>query len=635
MNKYISLSDRFNKLDNLNNNVGQNEAFIYLKSKRATNSEFYSNGNRSIDALGRTTNIFNLGKVKDRPTQYLKNQFSIINNNDKEKLSKKIFQNFFINEKKQTIRKIILSKKKILEAILDEDKRNANQIKNVNDINHNKKNKTVVVINNVSMPEIVYKKNIKKNKTGNEELHKINILNLKNIEKYNRNLLQEKLYQIQMNKIALFKKIKYAGLKKSCNKGFNGNNKKFNISEQNKNNEEKQSKDQNDLKNRDMVNNCSEITINSIREKVRKYFIGKFDSVKEYFYDWSEKGMGKLSSYDIYKYLNNKIKYRISKDEVKRIFMCYFKNNYLDLESFKNLFFEYPSNEKISIQLDKMMMARISSDKSLSLEKNKNDSNLSYYEKSKYNELINIIEEQKEIILLKLIFKNQKGNELNYSEFYNLIYNVIPENKKHNFGNQIKILFNNNKLKNIERINIKEFFDAISNKRKKNIKLNNINIIKNSLNNKNEVNNGCSTFYEKNLDNKNSIYNRNQNNIYIKKNNFFSKTNNLFYKSKEYNETKINKNNQLNELNELNEKIRECKSLDAQKDMNKTSHKLITFKINREKIFKEQLSKTHENIEKNKNINKKLYPRFRKFQLPIITKQSRKRNKNSDIIDIL
>ena len=233
---------------------------------------------------------------------------------------------------------------------------------------------------------------------------------------------------------------------------------------------------------------------------------------------------------------------------------------------------------------------------------------------------------------MKLIFKNQKGNELNYSEFYNLIYNVIPENKKHNFGNQIKILFNNNKLKNIERINIKEFFDAISNKRKKNIKLNNINIIKNSLNNKNEVNNGCSTFYEKNLDNKNSIYNRNQNNIYIKKNNFFSKTNNLFYKSKEYNETKINKNNQ---LNELNEKIRECKSLDAQKDMNKTSHKLITFKINREKIFKEQLSKTHENIEKNKNINKKLYPRFRKFQLPIITKQSRKRNKNSDIIDIL
>ena len=584
MNKYFSLSDRFNKHNNLNNNVGLNEAFIYLKSKRATNSEFYSNGTRSIDVLGRTTNIFNLGKVKDKATHYIKNQFSIINNNNgKEKLNIKIFQNFFINEKKQKIRKIILSKKKLLEAILDEDKRNANQTKNVNDINYNKKNKTGVVINNVSMPEIVNKKNIKKNKTGNEELHKINILNLKNIEKYNRNLLQEKLYQIQMNKIALFKKIKYAGLKKRCNKGFNGNNKKYDISEQNKNNEEKKSKEKNDLKNRDIINNCSEITINSIREKVKKYFIGKFDSVKEYFYEWNEKGMGKLSSYDIYKYLNNKIKYRISKDEVKKIFMSYLKNNYLDLESFKNLFFECPSNEKISIQLDKMMMAKISSDKNLSLDKNKNDSNLSYYEKSKYNELINIIEEQKEIILLKLIFKNQKGNDLNYSEFYNLIYNIIPENKKHNFDNQIKILFNNNKLKNIEKINIKEFFDAINHKRKKDFKLNNINIINNSLNNKNGVNNECSTFYEKNLNNKKSTYNRNQNYIYIKKNTTFSKTNNLFYKSKEFNETKINKNNQ---LNEINEKIRECKSLDAQKNMNKTSNKLITFKISREKIFK-------------------------------------------------
>ena len=69
--------------------------------------------------------------------------------------------------------------------------------------------------------------------------------------------------------------------------------------------------------------------------------------------------------------------------------------------------------------------------------------------------------------------------------------------------------------------------------------------------------------------------------------------------------------------------------------MNKTSNKLITFKISREKIFKEQLSKTHENIEKKKNINKILYPRFRKFQLPIITKHTREQNKNSDIIDIL
>ena len=91
------------------------------------------------------------------------------------------------------------------------------------------------------MPEIDNKKYITKNKNGNEEeTNKNNLFNLKNMDIYNKNLLQEKLYQIQMNKIALFKKIKYAGLKKFCSKGFNPFTKKLKInyiSEQNAQNE--------------------------------------------------------------------------------------------------------------------------------------------------------------------------------------------------------------------------------------------------------------------------------------------------------------------------------------------------------------------------------------------------------------
>jgi hypothetical protein len=38
------------------------------------------------------------------------------------------------------------------------------------------------------------------------------------------------------------------------------------------------------------INNNNEIKINSIKAKVRNYFIGKFNNIKEYFNDWKEKG---------------------------------------------------------------------------------------------------------------------------------------------------------------------------------------------------------------------------------------------------------------------------------------------------------------------------------------------------------
>ena len=323
-NKFLSLSERFNKYENIKNNIRPNEAFIYLKSKKSSNSDFYNKGNKSIDFLEKTTNLFDIGRLKDKGNQILKNHFNIINiTNKNEKLSQRIFDHFFRNDKNQKIRKIILSKKKILETILDEERKNSlkekiinnNNINNKNNSNNkinnskSKKNKGIIVINNVSMPEIRNNKknNLKmRNSIDENDVMNSNTLNLKNIDNYNKNILQEKLYQIKMNKIALFRKIKFAGLKKYCNKDikFNSYNKKFGIdyiSEQNIQNKDIKNYNRNELKNNLIQNNCNEITINSIRESVRNYFIGKFHNIKEYFDDWDERGIGSWKNkYQLY-----------------------------------------------------------------------------------------------------------------------------------------------------------------------------------------------------------------------------------------------------------------------------------------------------------------------------------------------
>ena len=657
--KIFSLSERFNKYENIKSNIRPNEAFIYLKSKRTTHSDFYNKGNRSIDFLAKTANIFDIGKLKEKGNQHLKNQFNILNNtNSNEKLNNKIFQHFFSNEKNQKIRKIILSKKKILETILDEERKNclkekimnSNNINNKNNVNNkinnskSKKNKGIIVINNVSLPEIGINKknNLKiKNSIGDENdiTHSnSNTLNLKNIDNYNKNILQEKLYQIKMNKIALFRKIKFAGLKKYCNKDirFNSYNKKFGInyiSEQNIQNKDITIFNRNELRNNLINNNCNEITINSIRESVKNYFIGKFHNIKEYFDDWDEQGLGKININNIYKYMNNKIKFRISKEEITKLFGLYGRKNYFNLENFKYFFFEQPSNEKLSIQKDNYnklenRVTKSSSEGILVIDNNKNDHNLHYNDKNKYNELINIIREQNDNKLIKVILNNKNEDELNYNEFYNLIYSFIPKNKKKYFDSEIKRIFNIHKIKNEEKINIKNFFEKINNK-KENFKLfNNTNSTFSNI--KKEINQGYATFYEKKVNNNKNkfIDNRNQENIFSKKNANFSKTNNMFYKKKDIEETKINKSDKLINLTKGD------KSQEIKEEKKKRPIKYFTFNAIRGKSIKDNCSVTQESFGR-KTINIKCYPRFRKFQLPIITKHSREQNKNSDIINLL
>ena len=594
-NSMTSLSDRFNKYKKYHNSIIAHEAFIVLKSKRDYNSELYNKDNKTIDFLAKTTNVFDLEKLKENHNKYLVNQIHNINNtNNDEKSNKRIFYNFFNNDKNEKTKKFILSKKKMLQQILyDEGKNPVKEKSNINNNNFNvnlnyKRYKGIVLVNSISMPELEINK--KNNKNGIEENLDSNSLCLKSQDNYTKKFLQEKLYQINMNKIALFKKIKFAGLKKFCckdlklNNAYN-NNKKNDINYNIHQNNQNKNKDwkQNNFLIDNNINNCNEIIINSIKEKVRSYFIGKFENIKDYFDDWDEQGLGKITIKDIYRYLNNKIKYKISKEETKRLFGYFCKKNYFDLQNFKYFFFEEPSNEKLSIKLNKFfnynqMLMKSSSDGLLQFNRSKNDNNILCYEKYKYNELLNLIKEQKNKIILNQISvtkdKDNKIEEINYNEFYNLIISIINnDNKKINFNNEIKKIFMKYKLKDSENINIKDFFEKINDKKDIDKKIKSIYSCKNI---KRQINPGYTTFYELikkkanltncNLNskiistNKDTIFsqtNCNSKNSSSKKKYVFNQTNYLFNKKiKDFEENKkINKYNKNNEDNKVNKHI--------------------------------------------------------------------------------
>lgn len=640
-NKELSLSDRYNKNKKGKKYIISNEAISSLKDKKNIYNQNLSNDNKSIDILTKTTNLFDIIKLKEKSNNKNKYTNNINEIKNSEILSKRIYQSFFSEDKKQKIRKIILSKKNLLKEILNDEyknelkEKNHKKINNFNSYNSIFKNKNSILINNISKSEAEIKKNkiylLRNDKKENYD-NENNPLNLKGIESHNKKILQEKLYQIKMNKIALIKKIKYEGLKKFCCKDIKFNyNKKFcsNTIEPKIENHKHTKFIKNELigfENIDNINNCNEITINSLKEKVRHYFIGKFNNIKEYFDDWDEKGLGKITINDMYKYLNNKIKFKISKDEIRKLIGLYFKKIYLDLPNFKFFFFEQPSNEKISFQFNKTFfekkekISKSTSDRYIFI-KNRDEDKLLFYKNCKYKELLDLIIEQKD----KLLNEENKKGELNYNDFYNLINNIIKENKKINFDNEIRKVFIDYKIKNDEIINITDLIDKIIYK----INSNNLrDINKNeSMDIKKIINPGFSTFYGK-IQNKNNINNinyRNINNLNDKKESIFSKTNYIFNKTKSYEE---NKNNH---YKKLGNQIKEYKIQDTKLKKIKEPIKFNSYKTCNEKTFKDILSMTHENL-----VNNTIYiPKFRKYQLPKISKNTRERNKNSDIINLL
>ena len=613
-----------------------------------------------------STNRENDQKIKltNEESIYLKNKNSIIQRSndllrkpepskvkEKTKNDKRIY-----NIDKQQIRKAILSKKNILEQLLQE--KNNNVLKNktnivfnnnyFNYINSFKKKKSLKgtqLMNNISMPEL----NINQKKNGNIKNEKLenekdkedsifNIVNLNIFDNFKKINSKEKQEQINNNKTTLFRKIKFESLKRFCFKDIKLNNRgvshKFiqNFYIHNNNDHNMSDKNNNNSINKNNDINKNEIKFNSIKAKVRNYFIGKFNNIKEYFNDWKEKGKDYININDLHKYLNNKIKFKISKDETNKLFGVYFKKNIFDVNYFKYLFFEEQSNKKVSIQVNNLkyynkMFIKSLSDGYLSLNCAKNN-NIIYYEKHKYFELLNLVKEHKNK-LLKKYKENEKEEGFNYNEFLTLINSILNESKKSYYESAIKKLFEKYKSKNTEAININSFFEKID---YKNNKLDKNPISRNNdINSKKQIYSNNSTLSNK-IKNTENILNNNINSrkAYAKKDTIFNKSNFLekpYQINKDSEESKINK---FNKIDFTNNSTRQ----EIKKELAKARNRIQNIKFKTNRNVNSRINLSHQNIN-NKKSYLDLDSKLIYCQFPRIKKEIRKQNLNSDIIDLL
>ena len=609
----ISLSQRLTKKNILSEKEQLNGVFPFIKKKKENNSETY---NRSIDFFEKTTTLFNkLEKLKE-PKFNNKNIIRNTGKNSDKNTNKKPFKQLLENNNN----KRIFSKKNLLDQILQnkqgllvKDKAKSNSL-NSKAIKLSKiLNKSSLLINDSTAND------------NNFDANKINFFKIKNeyVEggktgNYNnKTFIQEKLEQINMNKTALFKKIKFESLKKFC-KNVKLTDKKLGINLIVR-------KGEND-KNEVRKNNCEEIKINCIKEKVRNYFIGRFNNIKEYFDSWDEQKSGKIDINDMYNYLNKKIKYKISKNDTRKLIYSFGNRNYLDLENFRIIFFENSPKEKLFIRGNKIFEYHEALTKNLSeishINRSENNCNITFFEKFRFNEMISLLLNRKNLILSQI---NRDRVELTFIEFYSIIRNFIKE-KKFNFDKEIKRLFNDYKEKNSDLINIYNFFEKLNEKKEDNKKNHPI------INIKKHINQGLKPFYNKN---KSSFFVLNSRN---------SKANNFAYKDTNQSKTNFISDKVMNREVENDKKINigNISNLNKYKNMNinyfrerrnSFNSKYFMSNIKNDKSYNnfdinDKNRITNENIENSKIID---------FQLPNINNHERNRNKNrnSDIIDFL
>ena len=594
-NAFVSLSHRNQKNEIFSDNINSNIFNLLLKSKRENNSEKH---NESFDIFEKPLNIFSKLEKPKEIINIINNEKNV-KNGIKKNIEKKILSRPYHNFMENITNKKIYVKKKLLEQILQNKKID---IPKMLKENHKviKLSKIINKANELISDSSINEYNLNKSKKKNEaiELDKITNTNKENI--------YDKLNKININKISLLKKLKFESLKK-FSKNVKLTDKKLSVNLILK----KGCLNKNEIDK----NNCDEIKINTIKEKVRNYFIGRFNNIKEYFENWNEQKTGKISINEMYNYLNNKIKYKISKNDTRKLLNSICNKNYLDLENFRVIFFENPPKEKLFIRGNKffefnepLFKYNIELNR---INRSENNLRISFFEKFKYNEIISLILKQKNIILSKI---NSDKVSLTFVEFYSIIKNSIDE-KKYIFDKEIKKLFNDYKENSLDLINIYDFFERISIKNEE-IKRNN-----SVINIKKHINSGIQPMLNKN---KSSLFNLNSRNT---KNNFFLKESNQsrtnFFIDKAIPSENDKRKNNIISLNKF-KNIR--KNLSSDLDKNNNS-KLIISNIKIYKKFNEYTKNiTHEYNENSKIID---------FQLPNIPKHERNKNKNSDIIAFL
>ena len=264
-NMKANIAQQMNVKNFLYEKIASKIMLSYLSKKKEKNSVI-NNYNNSADYLSKTQNLFNKIYLKKENNEYNSNS----NQNEKpENNDKIIYYNYMDNNnnrdnnyniKISNSSKKLFTKKQLIEKILLSNK------KNINNINSSKVNKIIekdLKFNKVKLFLNDYSSN------ENENLNKINFLKIKNDLSGNitNRGIKEKLDLIKMNKTALFKKIKFASLRNFC-KNVKLNNKKIDLNLGEKKKENNYSKNYN-ITNETNKNNCDEIKINSIKEKVR------------------------------------------------------------------------------------------------------------------------------------------------------------------------------------------------------------------------------------------------------------------------------------------------------------------------------------------------------------------------------
>ena len=593
-NAFISLSQRIQKNEILSENINANLVNVLLKLKKESNSEKH---NESFIIFENPLDIFNKFEKQKEIINKIYNEKNIKNNIEKnfdKKYTPRPYHQFMENISK----KKIYIKKKLIEQIFQN--RNIDLPK-MTSLNHRviKLSKLISNSNELINDSSTNECNIKKTKKKNDAIE------IDQISNTNKENTHDKLNKININKAALLKKLKFESLKK-FSKNVKLTDKKLGINfilKKGRNN-----------KNEIDKNNCDEIKINTIKEKVRNYFIGRFNNIKEYFENWNEQKTGKININDAYNYLNNKIKYKISKNDTRKLLNSICNKNYLDLENFRIIFFENPPKEKLVIRGNKFFEFNMPLYK-YNIEINRinrseNDLRISFFEKFKYNEIISLILKQKNIILSQL---NTDGVSLTFVEFYTIIRNAI-NTKKFIFDKEIKKLFHDYKENNSDLINIFNFFEKISIKNEETKRNNSV------INIKKHINSGIKPTLNKNTSSLFNLNSRNTKNQFFSKDSNRTKTNFFLDKSNPNdNDSKSKNNNNAISLNKF-KNIRNNLS----SDLDKLNSKLIMSDLKNYKNFNDYAN----NIT---NENSKIID----FQLPNISKLERNKNKNSDIIDFL
>ena len=603
----INLSQQLKKKNILPEHLKQNGAFFLIKKKKENKSDSH---NRSIEFFGKSKNLFNkLEKLIEKN--------NIIKNSEK-KFIKRPFNQFFENESTKNL----FPRIKLLENILLNKRPNITKEKSrVHSLNSK----------SIKLSKIISKSNLLINDSSTNDLlfdgNNINIFKAKNElleggktgSHASNTLSQDKLDQINMNKTALLRKIKFESLKKFC-KNVRLTDKKigFNLNKENEQNN----------KNEVRKNNCEEIKISSIKEKVRNYFIGRFNNIKEYFENWDEKKLGKIDFKDIHQYINQKIKYKISESDIKRLLHLTCNKRYLDLENFRVIFFEKTPKDNLFVKGNQLLEHQEKLIKSLNEmnhanKKENNNCNISFFEKVKLNEYISLLLKHKNSILSQI---NTDKVELTFIEFYSIIKSTIDD-RKYNYDKEIKRLFNDYKVKDIDLINIYNFFEKINIKKEENSKENaNSHPIKNI---RNHINPGMRSCITKNQKPRIMLNSRNiKNKNFDYKDTHQSKTNSALDKATNK-EIESNKNININGLNNLN-KLKNIR-INFVKEKKRQIRNSFNSKFSRANYFidyslNNNKKLANENIENSKIIDSPL-PKIKNFK--------KTKNKNSDIIDIL